>query len=129
MKQITKEWIISAEDDLEAARALASQERLSHLAAFHCQQCIEKAFKAVVEEEDFGFLKSHDLLRLKDLVGITLDAGAQFILEVINEVYIDARYPGEFGLLPNGKPSLKEVGSFISISEYILNLVFKRISA
>ncbi len=42
MKKVSKEWIAAAEDDLEAAKALVSHERLTHLAAFHCQQSIEK---------------------------------------------------------------------------------------
>ena len=35
------------------------------------------------------------------------------VLKVIYyQLYIDARYPGEFGLLPHGKPSLKETMEF-----------------
>jgi|CEGE01.1.fsa_nt_gi HEPN domain-containing protein len=128
MKKVSKEWIAAAEDDLEAAKALVSHERLTHLAAFHCQQSIEKAFKAIVEEENFSFIKSHDLLRLQNVLGITFDKDSQHVLEIINEVYIDACYPGEFGLLPNGKPSKEELESFISITEYVLSLVLKRIS-
>ncbi len=81
-----------------------------------------------MEEENFSFIKSHDLLRLQNVLGITFDKDSQHVLEIINEVYIDARYPGEFGLLPNGKPSKEELESFISVTEYVLSLVLKRIS-
>jgi HEPN domain-containing protein len=98
---------------------LAPQLRLTNLAAFHCQQCIEKCFKAVMEERDIQFIKSHDLLRLKALVKIPLDDPDLHTLRVINEVYIDSRYPGDLGLLPLGKPTSKEILSFIGLAEKI----------
>jgi HEPN domain-containing protein len=59
MKQITKEWLTAAEDDLIAARTLAHNNRLTNLVAFHCQQCLEKCFKAMIEELDKASIKSH----------------------------------------------------------------------
>ena len=48
MKQITNDWLILAEDDLIAARTLEKEERLSNLVSFHCQQYLEKCFKAII---------------------------------------------------------------------------------
>lgn len=50
MKPTTKEWLKAAKDDLDAAQTLVLKQNLTNLAAFHCQQCIEKCFKAVIEE-------------------------------------------------------------------------------
>ncbi len=119
MKKITKAWLVAAEDDLLAAKQLIKQPRLSNLCIFHCQQCLEKSFKAMMEEKDIPFIKSHDLLKLRKLISLELNHYDENILKVISEAYLDARYPGDLGLLPNGKPTVKETEEFISISEKI----------
>ncbi|NDP22180.1 MAG: HEPN domain-containing protein [Paludibacter sp.] len=119
MKPTTNEWINAANDDLLAAKTLGSNNRLTNLAAFHCQQFLEKSFKAIIEEfENFTF-KSHDLFRLQMTTKIELTNYELQLLGTINEVYIDARYPGDMGLLPNGKPTLHEIDTFIQFCEDI----------
>jgi HEPN domain-containing protein len=120
MKQTTKNWISLAEDDLLAAKTLAHEDRLTNLVSFHCQQCLEKCFKAIIEEQDKPSIKSHDLLRLKLNADIMLSDPETILLSMINEVYIDSRYPGELGLLPNGKPTLSEAEAFIQLCDNIL---------
>jgi len=117
MKQTTSEWLHVAEDDLLAAKALLQEDRLANLVAFHCQQCLEKCFKAVIEEKGLPSVKSHDLLRLLSMTGIVFSEEEMRTIRVINEVYIDSRYPGDLGLLPQGNPTFCELESFISISE------------
>jgi len=72
MKQTTNDWFTAAEDDLLAAKTLKSDFRLTNLAAFHCQQCLEKSFKAVIEENEKPAIKSHDLFRLQFAANIQL---------------------------------------------------------
>ena len=120
MKQTTKNWITLAEDDLLAAKTLAGEDRLTNLVSFHCQQCLEKCFKAIIEEKDKPSIKSHDLLRLQLNAGVKLSEPETIMLGIINEIYIDSRYPGELGLLPNGKPTLSEAEAFIQLSDNIL---------
>ena len=121
MKQTTKNWLTLAEDELLAAKTLAYDDRLTNLVSFHCQQCLEKCFKAIIEEHDKPSIKSHDLLRLQLNADINLSDSETILLSVLNEVYIDSRYPGEMGLLPNGKPTFSEAESFIQICDSILN--------
>jgi len=121
MKQTTKNWITLAEDDLLAAKTLAGEDRLTNLVSFHCQQCLEKCFKAIIEEQDKPFIKSHDLIRLQLNADIKLSDSEAILLSMINEVYIDSRYPGELGLLPNGKPTFSEAEAFIKLCDNILN--------
>ena len=120
MKQTTKDWLIIAEDDLLAAKTLAHETRLSNLVSFHCQQCIEKCFKAIIEEQNKPFIKSHDLIRLQLNANIHLSDSEAILLGLINEVYIDARYPGDLGLLPHGKPTFSEIEIFIQFCDTIL---------
>lgn len=117
MKQTTKDWLTAAEDDLLAAKAIAREERLTNLASFHCQQCLEKCFKAVIEELHKPSIKSHDLLRLQSTASFQLSGQETVLLGIINEVYIDARYPGDLGLLPHGKPTISEMETFIQFCE------------
>ena len=42
------DWLYKAEEDLHSARLLKSEEICQLCAAFHCQQCIEKALKAYI---------------------------------------------------------------------------------
>lgn len=120
MKQTTKDWLTIAEDDLIAAKTLAHEGRLTNLVSFHCQQCLEKCFKAMIEEQDKPYIKSHDLLRLQLNANIQLSGSETILLGMINEVYIDARYPGDLGLLPHGKPTIPEIEAFIQLCDTIL---------
>jgi HEPN domain-containing protein len=88
--------------------------------SFHCQQCLEKCFKATIEERDKPSIKYHDLLRLQLNANIQLSGSETILLSMINEVYIDARYPGDLGLLPHGKPTISEVEAFIHFCEIML---------
>ncbi len=119
MKQTTKEWLTAAEDDLLAAKKLAGEDRLTNVVAFHCQQCLEKCFKSVIEEQGKPSIKSHDLIRLQLNADIQLAENETILLGIINEVYIDARYPGDLGLLPHGKPTIAEVEAFILFCDKI----------
>ncbi|NKB23679.1 MAG: HEPN domain-containing protein [Kiritimatiellae bacterium] len=62
MKQITKEWLRKALEDLEAIDCLLREEHLTNVIAFHAEQAVEKCFKAVVEEFGLGLVKTHDLI-------------------------------------------------------------------
>jgi HEPN domain-containing protein len=121
MKQTTKDWLTVAEDDLLAAKTLASEDRLTNLVSFHCQQCLEKCFKAMIDEQDKPSIKSHDLLRLQLIANIQLSASETTLLSIINETYIDARYPGDLGLLPHGKPTISDIEPFIQLCDTLFN--------
>jgi len=40
---------------------------------------------------------------------------------MINEVYIDARYPADLGLMPDGKPTIDESKNFVDFTETLYN--------
>ena len=41
------------------------------------------------------------------------------LLILLDQLYIDARYPGELGLLPNGKPSISEAKGFYNLGRQV----------
>lgn len=128
MKQTTKDWLTAAEDDLLSAKKLVSEPRLTNIVVFHCQQCLEKCFKAVNEEKNQQSVKSHDLIRLQSITGVQLSEPETILLATINEVYIDARYPGDMGLMPSGKPTTAEAENFIRFCETLFNRLRFKIS-
>lgn len=120
MKKTTKEWFNSAESDLLLIKEIDSNENLTHLSAFHAQQSIEKSFKAVIEEFDLGFIKTHSLEMLYNIVKDKILAKFETdLLIILDQLYIDSRYPGELGLLPNGKPSVSEGEIFFNLAKEI----------
>jgi HEPN domain-containing protein len=113
MKKATSEWLRFSEIDLNTAGELINNENLTPSIAFHSQQCIEKAFKAVLCEKNIEIPRIHNLLKLFDMVKQNIHISINIKdLEYINETYIDSRYPSEFGLLPEGIPSLRKVKNF-----------------
>ncbi len=127
MKQITKDWLALAWEDLHAAKTLAKEEGITNIAAFHCQQCLEKSLKALIEVQNQPSVKSHDLTRLLMFAKIQLSEEELHLLSILNEIYIDSRYPGDLGILPSGKPTHPELESFIQFTEYLFKKIKKEI--
>jgi len=81
----------------------------------------------MIEEMDKPAIKSHDLIRLYLNANIQLSESDLVLLGIINEVYIDARYPGDLGLLPHGKPTVSEIEDFMNFCETILSRLTNQI--
>ena len=47
--------------------------------------------------------------KVESLISIKIELS---LLQTLDSLYIDARYPGELGLLPNGRPSVAEAQQF-----------------
>ena len=113
MKEITKEWLEAASLDIESSRYLLQDERLTGHVAFHSQQAIEKSLKALIEESGDRIPKIHSLSKLFNSCSVYIDF--QFdedLIIALDSLYLESRYPGEFGLLPEGKPTLKQAQMF-----------------
>jgi len=109
MKKRVEDWITFAKNDFKSAKKLSEDPNLNQNAAFHCQQAMEKLFKAIIEDNKSQTPRTHDL---ETLYGIILEFETapklkidETILSEINDVYIETRYPPDLGLMPNGIPS------------------------
>lgn len=49
------------------------------------------------------------------------------MLEKLNGLYIDGRYPGELGLLPEGRPSLEDAREFYEFAGFVYVTVKSRL--
>lgn len=128
MKRQAKGWFDSAHDDLVLIEEIIDHEFLTHMVAFHCQQAIEKAFKAVLEENNSLVPRVHDLITLHSQIVkyINLDIELE-LLKQINELYIDARYPSELGLLPEGKPPKEVSHRMYRLTQQVFETIKKRL--
>ena len=45
------------------------------------------------------------------------------ILSAFDDLYIDSRYPGNFGLLPYGKPTIEDAKEFYELAEDIYQYI------
>lgn len=123
MKKITSEWLIAASDDLLLITEIISKAALTHIAAFHAQQAIEKSLKAIVEERNIEIPKIHKLKTLFNISGVELEGDDSVLVSLLDSLYIEARYPGEMGLLPEGKPSIDESVEFYNFAKRIFDKV------
>jgi HEPN domain-containing protein len=113
MNDIVKAWLSSAEMDLENIRVIIDNEFLTPVSCFHAQQCVEKSFKAMLEHHAIRIPKTHDLLRLYNPVDEFISKEVDMkLLQKLNDVYVDTRYPGDLGLMPDGKPTVEEARQF-----------------
>ena len=125
MEQVNKtlaiEWLRASYLDIENLKYIKDVEYLTPMIAFHSQQAIEKSFKAIIVFYDNKIPKQHDLLKLKTMLNNKLIIDNEDILEVLNELYIESRYPSSIGLLPYGKPTLDDAKEFYSFAFKIFN--------
>ena len=130
MKTITREWFNAANDDQMDMEAMSGRAELPNMVAFHAQQEVEKSFKAVVEEFNLGNIKTHQLETLYAKITPILSGFNETILAELDTVYIEARYPGDLGLMPHGKPSITEAEIYyreaVNINQKIKTLLTNR---
>jgi len=121
--EMTRQWIMRADDDLRLAELIMSDsEPVYWAAAFHAQQCAEKALKGLLTFHDVRAGKTHDIGNLLKLSASVLGDFEQFKdrAGVLTTYAVDSRYP-----LPHRDVSKEEaakaIGTARSIYEFILN--------
>ncbi|MFP4527731.1 MAG: HEPN domain-containing protein [Candidatus Kapaibacterium sp.] len=122
MKPATEYWLESARSDLRIIELIRSEADLTHQVAFHCQQAIEKTLKAIIEQYRLPFVKTHSLVTLFGSISkvYSIDYDEDTIM-ILDQMYIDARYPGDMGLLPDGNPTIEQASEFIETALSIYN--------
>lgn len=94
------DWLRRAFEDLEAARLLGASDGTLDAAAFHCQQCIEKALKSYLLFVTGEHVDGHNLtwlcrqaMKHDRRFEEWLDESA-----LLNRYYIETRYPSDIPL-------------------------------
>jgi HEPN domain-containing protein len=125
MKKQVEDWILLADRDLKTAEIIIKDDYpLNNIIAFHCQQAIEKYLKAFLIENDVPLKKTHDLIKLNGMIKLIKDLGIdKSKLTLISEIYIESRYPGDLGLLPDGIPTDEQSKEFIEYAKEIKTII------
>jgi HEPN domain-containing protein len=128
MKNSTNHWLQAAKDDLSVIDSIISNVDLTHIVAFHAQQAIEKCLKAVCEEHNIQIPRIHKLDYLygqtREFLNIKIE---NQILNDLDALYIDSRYPGNFGLMPYGKPSIEDSIKYRSAAKVLYDYLMASI--
>ena len=122
-KELAMEWIKASNDDIRVIEKIIDDDLLTHIVAFHAQQSIEKSFKSILEFNHKDIPKIHKLQTLADILDLDLNFD-DTILQLLDKLYIDARYPGNFGLMPSGKPTPKDAIVFYNLAKDIFKYAF-----
>jgi HEPN domain-containing protein len=115
--QEPKHWLEFARIDLLSAQSLTRDEYFS-TAAYHCQQCAEKALK--------GFLIAHEADDLVKLLGLCKKIDPEFscidnACSVLTVLATQFRYPSEFEI-----PDETDCLRFIELAQQVFDFVVSR---
>jgi len=95
MKRQIVYWLNSAKHDLQVAETLFQNEKYDWC-LFIAHLVLEKSLKACcVKYKDAFPPRTHDLVRLINLAGLTLDEETLDFLDTVNSFNISTRYPDE----------------------------------
>jgi HEPN domain-containing protein len=99
MKPLTREWVDKAEGDFAtSSREIRVRKSPNYDAVcFHAQQCAEKYLKAVLQESEIPFGKTHHLIAILELT-LGSDTSWELLrpqLQSLNAYSVSVRYPGE----------------------------------
>jgi HEPN domain-containing protein len=117
LEKIVKNWLDSAEYDLETADQMFKTGRYIY-AVFMCHLALEKALKAKVQEITGKTPpKTHNLMRLVDLAQLSLDEEMGRYLSKLSNLSIPTRYPEDFQKLVEAFTKDKTEDIFLKAKE------------
>lgn len=118
-------WLDRAGADLDAADILLTAPRPRRdMALFHCQQAVEKTWKAFLFWHDMAFHKTHDLRALGE-ASACADASLGSLSRRAEDLTPFAwlfRYPGE-----SGEPTSEEAEAALALAREVYDSVLARL--
>jgi len=124
-KEIVRQWLAKAEQDMKAGEALlAAEPPLLYPACFHAQRAAEKYLKALFTWHQIEFPKTHAIEQLLDLVK---DAEPETVSSIRQAVAltpygVDIRYPGD-----QPEPSQEEAREAVELARKVRDAVMDRL--
>jgi HEPN domain-containing protein len=95
MNKNIRYWIDSSDHDLEVAESLFENARYDWC-LFLAHLVLEKTMKAIYVQSKNDFPpRTHDLLRLTEIIGLEFDDNTMEFLDAVNTFNISTRYPDE----------------------------------
>lgn len=126
MNARAREWLKKAAADVQAVTLLLTFEHYPRaVAAFHCQQAVEKSLKAFLVAHDTPFLYRHDLGYLLDLC-LSVDPACRALEPYIvglTPYAVEMRYPTDFPL----KPTAEKIQIFYQQTQAVYTFVEEKL--
>lgn len=126
MRKEVQNWLDQATDDFDGAEFNFSGKKY-YIAAFLCQQAVEKALKALFLSEKRGEIpQSHSLIYLATNTSVP----KQFysFLRELTPKYVDTRYPDAAVDLPSRIYDEENTGELLEKSRGVLQWIGKRLA-
>jgi len=120
---ISKEWLKASKIDLDSISYIINVEHLTPVVAFHAQQSVEKALKALLASHNVQIPRVHSLNKLFKLVEDDFPLDDFQLIDMLDDLYIESRYPGDMGLLPYGQPTLNDAKEFYAFAQEIFDKI------
>ena len=120
------EWLKAANDDLILLDDIIDNQHITNLIAFHSQQAVEKTLKAYLEAKGDKVPKIHKIQTLIDRVELDFSQDDELI-QLLDTLYIESRYPTDLGLLPYGKPTLDDAKEFYNFALMVFEEVCRQL--
>jgi len=114
MKNVVNNWMMQAESDLDSAKYNFKGRKLD-VAAYLCQQSVEKGLKAAYLKKTNELWKTHDLVKLGTLIN-----APERIIKICNDlnpIYVEDRYPDFSDIIPAKKFADKDVKEYLRKAE------------
>ncbi len=121
-RELVKQWLTKAEQDLTAARILLQANPfVLCIVCFHAQQAAEKALKAYLAWEQIDFPKTHNIGALIMLIsGVNKElADGLMPARILSDYAVEGRYPGD---LP--EVNQEEASEAIKLSESVRDAIY-----
>ncbi len=119
------DWLDHSSADLVAASILKEDDRCYDLAAFHCQQSIEKALKAYILLRSGQLVDGHNLTWLCRQAKKHHKGFQQWYDESadLNQCYIETRYPADV----EKEITYKMVQDFFNMAREMYRFIFEQV--
>ena len=120
------QWLRKAREDLMVARhemALPDEETVTAAVCFHCQQFVEKVFKAFLVLHGVVFPRTHNIEYLKELCAQVDPEFALVDVQNLSFYAVEIRYPGGYPT-----PTLTEAAACLATAESVLQFVERKLS-
>ncbi|HBY57284.1 MAG TPA: DNA-binding protein [Candidatus Atribacteria bacterium] len=119
-------WLQKAESDIKVSRTLLEvEDSQTDAICFHCQQAIEKYFKAYLTFKNIRVKKIHDLEVLLDMC-IEKDKDFENLdrdkISDLSYFAVEVRYPDEFYI-----PSIEEARDCLEIATKIREFILQKL--
>jgi len=124
-KEIVRQWLARAEQDMKAGEALlVAEPPFLYPACFHAQQAAEKYLKALLTWHQIEFPKTHAIEQLLDLVEDAETETASSLKDAValTPYGVDIQYPGD-----QPEPNLEEAHEVVELARKVRDAVMDRL--